>query len=276
MGCMTKTPIIILVGPAGAGKDTVASFMAKNHGAVTLAHADPMKRLAKLVFGFTEDQLWGPSESRNGADVRYADRRNWDHAEHVLWSPAVMEWILDLFGAMVDDEFNRRRGALLQWLENLRTSTFSEDKPLTPRLALQTLGTEWGRAQGRDVWTAYAVKTAIKLLGGGYRYDRAVGLVADDQMVGPERVVVTDGRFKNEVLSVKTHGGMVVKVTDASLKGLLEAGIPGHQSEAEQKTIPADWFDFIIVNNKANGLADLEDKIKALFAHLELQVSRVF
>jgi hypothetical protein len=54
-----RTPIVMLTGPAGSGKDTVASFLVKNHGAVAIAQADPMKRLAMQLFEFPEETLWG-------------------------------------------------------------------------------------------------------------------------------------------------------------------------------------------------------------------------
>jgi hypothetical protein len=65
-----RVPIIMLSGQAGSGKDTVAHFLVKNHGAVSIAQADPMKRLAMKLFGFSEETLWGPSERRNDEPQR--------------------------------------------------------------------------------------------------------------------------------------------------------------------------------------------------------------
>jgi hypothetical protein len=39
-----------------------------------------MKRFAKDVFGFSEFQLWGPSEARNGVDERYLTSPAWGNA----------------------------------------------------------------------------------------------------------------------------------------------------------------------------------------------------
>lgn len=52
------------LGPAGAGKDTVADMLCAKHNFVKVALADEIKRTAMRWYGFTEEQLWGPSELR--------------------------------------------------------------------------------------------------------------------------------------------------------------------------------------------------------------------
>ena len=60
-----KAPLLIgIAGAAGAGKDAVADFLVQDHGFVRVALADPLKRFAADVWGFTGAQLWGPSERR--------------------------------------------------------------------------------------------------------------------------------------------------------------------------------------------------------------------
>jgi hypothetical protein len=81
----------------------------------------------------------------------------------------------------------------------------------TARYAMQTLGTEWGRALvWDDIWTA-AYKMHIrtnKLL----------------------RVVTPDVRFPNEVEALHSLGGIIVRVSNPRLKKLDE-GAPRHDSE---------------------------------------------
>ena len=81
----------------------------------------------------------------------------------------------------------------------------------TPRHAMQTLGTEWGRAcMGRDFWVHAWRLAAIGALEAG------------------DRVVVEDCRFANEAAAVRALGGRVV--------GLHRPGLAphpsGHASEA--------------------------------------------
>lgn len=63
--------IISLTGTMGVGKDTMADYMVAKHGFVKLSMADPFKRIAKEVYEFSDEQLWGPSSSRNQEDTRY-------------------------------------------------------------------------------------------------------------------------------------------------------------------------------------------------------------
>jgi ABC-type nitrate/sulfonate/bicarbonate transport system ATPase subunit len=60
--------IILLVGNAGCGKDSFARAIAKNVPKTeVLAFAEPIKEFGSEVMGFTQDQLFGPSERRRRA-----------------------------------------------------------------------------------------------------------------------------------------------------------------------------------------------------------------
>jgi len=88
---------------------------------------------------------------------------------------------------------------------------------LTPRFAMQTLGTEWGRNCDPNVWARYGVRKAKQALARGAR-----------------RVVFTDCRFINEAQHVIDAGGEIWRVLrpGAGLSGA--AGV--HPSEREQLT----------------------------------------
>lgn len=43
----------------GAGKDTAAEYLVKEHGFTQLAYADPLKRGCMEVFGLTKEQVYG-------------------------------------------------------------------------------------------------------------------------------------------------------------------------------------------------------------------------
>lgn len=64
--------LIVLSGEAGAGKDAVADILVEKHGWVFHSLAGPMKRFAADMFGFTDEQLYGPSKFRNEPDPRWA------------------------------------------------------------------------------------------------------------------------------------------------------------------------------------------------------------
>lgn len=73
--------IIGLSGLSGAGKSTVASFLVKNHDFIEVGFADPLKRIALDVYGFTFEQLWGSSEKRNEMDKRYPCKKTGEVAD---------------------------------------------------------------------------------------------------------------------------------------------------------------------------------------------------
>jgi hypothetical protein len=140
--------IIGITGRAGAGKDTAADVLVERFGFVKVALADPIKRICRDVFAFTDEQLWGASEKRNAPDERY--RR-------------------------ADGSF------------------------LTPRYALQTLGTGWARACYENVWIDYAIKSATEFLEAG-----AAG------------VVIPDVRFPNELAAIRAAGGRIWRIERAT------------------------------------------------------------
>lgn len=288
--------IIGIAGAAGSGKDTVADFIGKYNNSICIAQADPMKRFARDVFGFTEEQLWGPSECRNAPDARYDTSPAWSVASGKLHAFGP-KWIDEVLPDLdVDARFDAF-GALVDWFIALaKTHGFEPDKTeapfvlnldmkpsleslfpafakrqLTPRYVLQTIGTEWGRQFSPDMWNNVARRTARKLLAGGPRYNRATGLTDDIGYHGPEFVCVTDIRFRNELLGVHEDGGIVLNVQSPSENNTAveAAGVAGHKSEAELKGIPSHWYDYVIVNNKARGLLALENVIHTLTNELK-------
>jgi hypothetical protein len=59
---LTKNTFPQLVGITGRkynGKDTVADYLCKFHGYIKLSFAGPIKQICKILFGFSEEQLYG-------------------------------------------------------------------------------------------------------------------------------------------------------------------------------------------------------------------------
>ena len=261
--------IIGICGLAGSGKDTFATYLGR-HGAVNVAMADPLKRIARDVYAFTRDQLWGPSHMRNTPDKRYPRAHTWVLADRT----ADQEMVCSCCGA----EAGRR------FVEDDVLVVNEEDVPrchLTPRYALQMLGTEWGRTCYPDTWAALCVRTAKKLLEStmedspknvGWHslyYTAENGLWDGENVRQVTTVTVSDVRFRNEMQVIRQAGGKVIRVVrpGAGLKGA--AGT--HPSEVEQAGILDREFDAVIEN-----VGDLEAlQAKALPLLERIGVKRV-
>lgn len=105
----------------------------------------------------------------------------------------------------------------------------------SPRHAMQTLGTEWGRElMGQNFWADMWSISAKKVIEQG------------------GKVVVDDCRFPNELASVKHLGGIAVAVIRPGV-----AAVAPHRSE--NPSLPTDWA---LINDA--GRAHLFDQLCAV------------
>lgn len=227
---MDNAPIVFICGLAGSGKDTAGKLIQEtmpNTGSIALAA--PIKELGSKLFQFTDDQLHGPSEFRNAPDPRFDSHSGWDQIWRNLNQGIHSEWLNKYFD-------NVSPNSLEEWVIGLRNITFSINKPLTPRLMLQQLGTEFGRKIDPDVWVKIGLQTCKNKLVSGES----------------DLMVVTDCRFKNEVICAKSNNATVVLIQCPEVSG--QGGIYNHASEADVKTMPFYWYDEVIINLKEKGL----------------------
>lgn len=155
-------------------------------------------------YGYTEVSLAGP--------IKEIVQRIWGVSDDALWGPS------------------ERRAELLR-PELPATSTV--------RRALQTLGTEWGRALDEDVWVRLAIREAKK----------------------HTATVVPDVRFENEARVVREHGGSIWRIVRPGYES--NAGT-AHSSETEMDQIRADS---ILVNSGT--LDELDEMVDANVRALE-------
>ncbi len=72
---MTRT--IGLLGPAGAGKSSVAEYLERCYGAKRYSLAGPLKEIAMRTLDLTHDQCWGTQAQKETVDPRYGFSPRW-------------------------------------------------------------------------------------------------------------------------------------------------------------------------------------------------------
>ncbi len=243
-------PILVCCGASASGKDSLGNYLADCHNAVSIGLADPLKLMARDFFGFSDDQLFGPSERRNEQDERFragvfagarmralqdgcTERQEW--------------WVSKLFQGN-----DKAQDNLGKFFDDC-CFRICNGGGLSPRYVLQALGTDFARSLDKAVWSRFAIKTALKALGGGYTYTRAGGMVKSDN-ANYKMVVIPDVRFLSELVEFKAVGSTAIKIERDILTDIETSGIAGHDSE-KMGTIPLHFFDRVLIND--GSLADL-------------------
>jgi len=258
--------VIAFAGNLNSGKDTAAERVAEIHGFTRIGLADPLKRLGSVAFDFSFQQLWGPSDYRNAVDKRYYEEPGeWHPEPSQEWFYAEDRIIVDGAPWLEDDVFeytNKVEKAeahtkLINWFKWLR-----ETHPnLSPRVMLQTLGTEYGReALYSDVWIDIGLETSRRLLSGKYdpetrlaatKYQEKYGLLYGDVSKWDGKgVIIPDVRFPNELRAIKAAGGQIWRIYRPETDGkATDTGVAGHASETSLDAIPDSEYSGIINND---------------------------
>lgn len=192
--------VIGFCGFKGSGKDTAADYLVEHHGYSKISLAHPIKLVAQAIFGFSEESLWGPSAKREVPDARY----QFSGLDPTDGSPL----------EKVAIDVNR------YWQRESDGEYFPQY--ISPRLALQTLGTEWGRRLYSNIWVDACMNHILS--------------------TGKPEFAISDVRFTNEMIGVQERGGRIVRL----LRGKRQSN---HPSELELESIPLDAFDLVIDNN---------------------------
>lgn len=251
--------IIVLCGTKGSGKDTIGDILANNYGFTKEAFANPMKTMVKLAFpAFTDDDLYGPSKNREHGYKQYP-------LTSCPWCG----------GGITYDKYDNRDGKFeLLPADQINTHRRCTTEPdhdwlpefVSPRIALQTLGTEWGRKLCDNVW----IDAAFKRMDHAREQAKAQRLGVlyssrpDDLPVPPlPNFAVTDGRFPNEIRRSNELGAMTVKLTRNE-----NNSADTHESETALRTIPRSAYRYIL-DNAELPLEQLPAEIEKMLATLK-------
>lgn len=132
-----------------------------------------------------------------------------------------MGYVKDSFAAPIRSFVASICGLTLDQLEQVKDFPSDALDGKTPRYAMQTLGTEWGRTLlAQDIWINFLLR-------------RSTG----------QRLVVPDIRFENEAAAIVAHGGIIFKVERPGVE------IPESTHSSEQG-IPDKYIAHTFVNDK--------------------------
>ena len=146
--------------------------------------------------------------------------------------------------------------------EDLGIGTYNGE-PITARVLLQTLGTEWGQAMCKDVWVNYALGEVEKLKGRYTVYGPTSGTKYSHKWDVPRSgVVITEVRFQHEVDALILKGADFIHIHRAV--DPLPGKAATHASEAGVDLKDANVLH--IVND--GSLDDLKRQVAFAVEHL--------
>lgn len=191
--------VVAFCGFKGSGKDTAADHLVEEYGYTKISLAYPLKAACKSIFDFSDEALWGASQFREEPDSRYvfAGKNPVDGTPLTKVARDVHHY----------------------WLRESDGEWFPQF--VSPRVALQTLGTEWGRRLYENIWL-----------------DACLNHI---RRTGNDKHTISDVRFRNELDGVRSAGGVVVRL----LRGERQSS---HPSELEMESIPLEDFNFVVAN----------------------------
>ncbi len=286
MSYSLKQFMMCISGYSGSGKDEFARVFVEELQAPKVGLADPAKRHMADLYGFTEDQLFGPSASRNAGDLRFP-KPVFFSSGLTLSQASASNRPDGLTGALQPDvpywEFESRRGTsnlsdapaisrLPYATGKLGNATIyvPEGHPsfwLSPRESLQ-LYCELMNTMYGDTWIKKAVNTHMRLGGTTeargqrfmtFTYDRMLGLVTPSQdklIPAPEDggaffSCSADFRHRHEFnLAKKMRTDDFIPVMVRVKRPSVPVPPFDHRSETEQAAIPDSFFDFVVQNDR--------------------------
>lgn len=270
---MSNFTTLAIMAESNHGKDFCGRWIVEKQGFAEIAFADHIKRLCNSVMEFGYSSLWGDAKLRN-----VFTKIDWDRAEHRLtWF--IDDWLFQLVNLRPEEKANYKQ-MVKAWFSSIRLKSLASENTgfISPRIALQLIGTEYGRAFRQDIWSSLILNHIIPDIKAGRGYARHIGTVNQAQ-TGSMKVgaVITDCRFSSELAAVQAAGGYVIKVIRNSEVGkaneALEAGVADHSSELELRDIPDEAFDLILAMD--DGADNVYPRLQKMFDDREFEKNRL-
>jgi len=263
--------MICISGWAGTGKDECSGRLVKVHRAVHTGLADAGKRHGLDTYGFTEEQLWGPSKFRNAGDPRlpkpvlkeFGFRDNGDGTWSSVVDPSNRDDMFVKGKSRMGPYGEFMHAAMRSDHEGPQTVTVKNTDPawfLSPReylqLYLELCNTLYG-----DTWIDKGINDHRQLATGDYEYSRTGGLIKVNQFAweSSESTFIT---CFSDFRHIHEHRGAKLAADNQLVPVLIRVKRPSvqsppfkHRSETEQTRIRDAAYDFVVDN--AGTLDDL-------------------
>ncbi len=281
--------VFCISGFSGSGKDAITSHIIDKYGGIRAGLVDPAKRYISSLYGFTQNQLFGPSSARNCGDIRLpkkefkllkeSDINHNNHPEGL--SIGVSTDIKYYEFEMKYDDITfldlHKYPHIIHESRNV-TVFVEEGDPnfwLSPREVLQK-HCENMNSMYLNTWVDKCIQIHKKLSIVNkidnwysfheYSYDQMKGLIKNDSKSGKilfDGTIIScipDLRHFHEIIEInlsrdEIFNPIILKVDRAGI----ELPPYDHRSETEQTKIPDEAFDYVIHNDSS--LHDLHVKI---------------
>ena len=248
--------VVGFLGYAGVGKDTAANFvkeLRKEGGVASVACADLLKELVRLVFDFNHTQVYGTYEEKNAPDRRYQVYRMEKKVREAVRSRETFDLLTQIAPTASLSKIRRIWDSLEAKCVDIALD--SRNGGLIPRKPLQLVGTEWGRDEiDADVWIYAAMNKAES-----FRKEAAI-------------TCITDLRFLNEARAVRYKGELVCEIVRPGYdgkNGATKGGVAQHRSELDQGSAEIRQYINYTINNKGS-LSDLKREVEAFLKKYDL------
>lgn len=227
--------IIGMVGAAGSGKNTAANFIINQGGWLETSFAENLYKEVAQAFNVSVEFL--SNRKTKESPLKEMALINCSNSEFVSLA-------LGLLSNAPPESFKER---IIRFIEKFTGAKAREKrlmhKPLSPRTILQWWGTDYRRVKYSDsYWT-----------------DKVVQFIKDN----PDKsIVVTDVRYDNEALLIKSLNGEVIQIIRP--KNPLAANKLAQKHASEQGISPELISSTLFNEEGEDGLA----KLKALIEQL--------
>jgi hypothetical protein len=235
--------IIGISGRKQAGKNTVANYI---HGGVLLHNkmiedffVNEEGQLAVKTADTNSNYGYGIFDVTRKDDqfIQYAERELWPYIKIYHFADPLKEMCINLFNLNPKHVYgnNDDKNSLtnLSW-KDIPASNKTEGSP-TVREFLEHFGTKIIRNIYHNAWSEYTIKKIVK----------------EQSSIA----VIPDVRFPNEIDAIKSHGGIVIRLT----RNIYDSP---SESESALDQSKYDWSNFDhIIDNSQSSLDDLSNSL---------------